>query len=112
MLGFAKQINKKCHPRPLTHEDRPKLIDTLAAEIEDSLCMRAPQRVMGLRFGRRIGSYAVTLYLLIKLVYIVNVSAQFLLLNAFLGGSYAWWGLQVLESLITGENWQVGGQLK
>ncbi|KAH7726199.1 Peptidase dimerization domain containing protein [Aphelenchoides avenae] len=93
LLGLAKEIDEKSHLRP-------KIIDTLAAEIEDSLRMRGPQRVMGLRFD----SYVVTLYLLAKLLYIVNISAQFLLLNAFLDGSYAWWGWEVVESLITGKN--------
>lgn len=91
----------------LIHPDREQLVDTLAAEIHDIMLNRGPQRILGFRFGRRVSSYATMLYLFVKVLYVLNVVAQFALLNAFIGGSYTWWGWEVLEALINGDNWQV-----
>jgi hypothetical protein len=43
----------------------------------------------------------------IKLLYLGNACAQFLLLNTFIGGGYRWWGYDVLQALVNGANWQV-----
>jgi hypothetical protein len=45
--------------------------------------------------------------LFIKLLYLLNVAAQFAFLNWFLSRSYRLWGYEVLRALMNGENWQV-----
>uniref|UniRef100_A0A183C3C5 Innexin n=1 Tax=Globodera pallida TaxID=36090 RepID=A0A183C3C5_GLOPA len=46
-----------------------------------------------------------TLYLLVKLLYVMNVIGQFLILNAFIGRGYGVWGWTALESLWSGTGW-------
>lgn len=57
---------------------------------------------------RSEGKYLVCLYLTIKLMYVVNVIAQFFLLSAFLGYDYGMYGFNFVEMLrdekLTGEN--------
>ncbi|KAH7698506.1 CRE-INX-3 protein, partial [Aphelenchoides avenae] len=102
LLAFAKTIARMT----LTDPDRQKHVDTLAAEVDDALLGLHPQRVVGCRLGRRIGSYATSLYLFTKVLYVANVAAQFLLLNASIGAPFAWWGWDVVQALMSGENWQ------
>ncbi|KAH7702112.1 CBN-INX-3 protein [Aphelenchoides avenae] len=107
LLSFAKEINRKCASQLLTHPDRPKLIDQLAAEIHATVVQRrSSRRSAGFRLGYNTDSYACTLYLGVKLLYVGNVVAQFYLLNAFIGHAWTWWGWDVLQSLISGQNWQ------
>lgn len=92
----------------LTDPERGRLLDALAAQIGDALIDRNHhRRVVGFRMGRRLGSYMTALYIFIKALYLLNVAAQFLALNAFIGRSYTYWGVEVLRALLTGENWQV-----
>jgi len=56
-------------------------------------------------FGRHHGNYLVTLYLLVKLLYIGNVVGQLYMLNVFLGASYHSYGVDVVSALINGTDW-------
>ncbi|BFZ21900.1 hypothetical protein BsWGS_24939 [Bradybaena similaris] len=49
--------------------------------------------------GKRQGTYLTGLYLFIKLLYLVNVLAQFIMLTAFLKFNYWTYGFQVLQHL-------------
>ena len=51
------------------------------------------------------GNYLISLYVVIKLVYIGNVIVQVMLLNAFLGTDYHNYGFEVLRKMVAGENW-------
>jgi len=53
-------------------------------------------------FGRHRGNYLVTLYLLVKLLYIGNVVGQLYMLSAFLGASYHTYGVDVVRALLNG----------
>jgi len=55
--------------------------------------------------GRRRGNYLVSLYLLVKLLHLTNVVAQLFVLNAFLGHSFHLYGIDVLRSLASGDDW-------
>ena len=55
--------------------------------------------------GRRRGNYLVALYLFCKLIYIGNVLAQLFILNTFLGHQFSAYGIDVLRSLASGEDW-------
>jgi len=54
--------------------------------------------------GRRHGNYLVSLYLLVKLLHLVNVVGQLFVLNAFLGQSFHLYGIDVLRSLVAGDD--------
>jgi len=56
-------------------------------------------------FGRHRGNYLVTLYLLVKLLYIANVVGQLYMLNVFLGASYHSYGIDVVNALMNGTDW-------
>jgi hypothetical protein len=60
-------------------------------------------------FGKRKGVYLTGLYLFTKLLYVLNVVAQFVILNAFLGPQYTFWGLGILQDLIAGRAWEESG---
>jgi hypothetical protein len=55
--------------------------------------------------GRRRGNYLIALYLLVKVLHVVNVLGQLFILNAFLGQSFHIYGLDVLKSAVSGEDW-------
>jgi len=56
-------------------------------------------------FGRHRGNYLVTLYLIVKLLYIANVVGQLYLLNGLLGASYHSYGVDVINGMLNGTDW-------
>lgn len=52
----------------------------------------------------RSGYYITTLYVLIKLLYILNVVGQFFLLNNFMGKNYNLYGFEVIRDLVQGRD--------
>ncbi|CAD5229285.1 unnamed protein product [Bursaphelenchus okinawaensis] len=60
-------------------------------------------------FGKRNGLYLSVLYLFTKLLYVVNIVAQLLMLNQFLGPSYTFWGYGVLTDVMSGREWSESG---
>ena len=55
--------------------------------------------------GCAYGNYLTTVYILVKILYVINSVGQIFLLNLFLGTSYHLYGYQVLRNLINGKNW-------
>uniref|UniRef100_A0A914WHM2 Innexin n=1 Tax=Plectus sambesii TaxID=2011161 RepID=A0A914WHM2_9BILA len=55
------------------------------------------------------GVYVTILYLVVKLLFIVNVILQFVILNHFLGPQYSWWGYDILRDLANGREWEQSG---
>ncbi|VDP04515.1 unnamed protein product [Soboliphyme baturini] len=53
--------------------------------------------------------YLTFLHIVVKILYTVNVIGQFFLLNACLSSGYHLWGLQVLNDLIHGREWEETG---
>jgi hypothetical protein len=95
--------------RSLNYEERRSEIQKLVTYVNESLevneLRRTPQRFFCFRIGLNLGSYVSMLYLIIKLLYLVNVFGQFVLLNSFIGRGYNLWGYTALTSLWTGEEW-------
>jgi len=56
-------------------------------------------------FGRHRGNYLVTLYLLVKLLYIANAVGQLYMLNYLLGASYNSYGVDVINAMVNGTDW-------
>lgn len=88
---------------------------TVAQHLWDALelqkDMKGGARLCGfLMYGKRYGSYITGLYVVTKLLYVVNVVGQFFLLNRFLGfPDYNFWGFQVLSDLAIGRPWEESG---
>lgn len=61
------------------------------------------------RCGKNQGAYITFLYLIIKVMYLVNVVVQLVILNAFLSPSYTFWGVGVLNDILHGRHWQDSG---
>lgn len=55
--------------------------------------------------GRRRGNYLVSLYLFVKLLMFANAVGQLFLVNAFLGQDFHLYGIQVIRSIIEGDDW-------
>jgi len=55
---------------------------------------------------RRHGNYLIRCYILVKLLYVMNVVIQLLLLDVFLGSRFHAYGIEVLSGvLVTGKDW-------
>lgn len=52
----------------------------------------------------RSGNYISTLYLVIKILYIINVITQFLLLSLFMGQNFLSFGIRVIQDIFTGNS--------
>ncbi|XP_061165160.1 innexin unc-9-like isoform X2 [Saccostrea echinata] len=52
--------------------------------------------------GKRYGNYLVTIYMIIKLLYMTNAIGQLFILNEFLGTNYNAYGLEVMQHLAEG----------
>ncbi|KAI1730851.1 innexin domain-containing protein [Ditylenchus destructor] len=91
-------------------EKRKNSVDVVATHLRDSL---RTQRNLSRRYilspllAR--GSYLTTLYLIVKVLYLMQVLMQFVVLNAFLGTNYTFWGFEILRDLAYGREWQESG---
>ncbi|CEF71318.1 Innexin family-containing protein [Strongyloides ratti] len=65
-----------------------------------------PIRIGCIRLGKNLGSYVTVLYLLVKLLYLINICIQFYILNGFLGSNYTLWGFDAMKDLIYGLEWK------
>lgn len=52
----------------------------------------------------RSGNYTSVLYIVIKILYVINAFCQFLLLNAFMGNKFYLYGFDVIHDLMIGKN--------
>jgi hypothetical protein len=57
--------------------------------------------------GRFLGNYIVILYLIVKVVYILNTSIQIWLISGLLGNSFLYFGLNFLKQILNGHGWSV-----
>ena len=64
--------------------------------------------------GRTFGNYLVTLYLLIKLIYIANLILQLAIINLFLGmapfAEFTYFGVRMIAHLLDGDHWYHTGR--
>ncbi|CAH1783160.1 unnamed protein product [Owenia fusiformis] len=56
--------------------------------------------------GKRTGSFMWTLYMLVKVLYIINVIGQLFILNVFIGSNYHVYGFEVMKDLAQGNDWR------
>jgi hypothetical protein len=55
--------------------------------------------------GHQRGNYLLSLYLIIKLLYVLNALGQLFALNIFLGQDYHTYGADVIQSAANGDDW-------
>ena len=62
-------------------------------------------RTMCVMSGRQQGNYLISLYLVTKVLFIINVIGQLFVLSVFLGTEYNMYGINVLQELFRGDDW-------
>jgi innexin len=55
--------------------------------------------------GKRLGNYLVVLYMFVKTLWLTNAISQLFLLNRFIGNDYHAFGLEIIEMLLSGQEW-------
>jgi hypothetical protein len=98
-------------------ESREKSLRAVARIIDRSIdynrdfsdigCLGRLRRLMNrcfLPLSKQDGSYISALYIITKLLYLVNVCGQFFLLNAFMGPDFNIYGFQVIRDLWQGRD--------
>ncbi|MFH4979027.1 hypothetical protein AB6A40_005736 [Gnathostoma spinigerum] len=88
--------------------ERKNEVEKLALFVEESLdfdTLRTFQRFLCFNFGRNLGSFVSTLYIFVKMLYVLNIFTQFIILNNFLGAEYSLWGFQLIKDLWQGREW-------
>ncbi|VDM20216.1 unnamed protein product [Wuchereria bancrofti] len=109
-------VQMACDSRLLDLDSRNKALQTIATNVEEALHVK--HQVMGgnrlkllnLIICTRSSGAAVTfLYISVKILYTVNIVGQIFLLNTFLGNRSKWYGLQVLNDLMNGREWEESG---
>ncbi|PAV82645.1 hypothetical protein WR25_10337 [Diploscapter pachys] len=112
-LTTAMTNVKKIMAAPSGSEDRKNELDELSLYLNECLefgeQQRTPVRLFCFRFGRGLGSYMTSLYLLVKGLYVINILIQFYIFNRFLGSSYTFWGIQTFVDLYNGREWMDSG---
>uniref|UniRef100_A0A914C477 Innexin n=1 Tax=Acrobeloides nanus TaxID=290746 RepID=A0A914C477_9BILA len=107
VLNSAAMVRKK-----FDKETRNAQVNKAATHLVEALEMQKELKTSSFfltSFGKRKGVYLTGLYLFTKLLYVLNVVAQFVILNAFLGPQYTFWGLGILKDLIAGRAWEESG---
>nr|CAD2173141.1 unnamed protein product [Meloidogyne enterolobii]CAD2185803.1 unnamed protein product [Meloidogyne enterolobii] len=91
-------------------DKRKGSVEIAATHIRDSLRMQQ-QFSKGFIFAGlfRRGTYLNCLYLLVKVLYLLQIVCQFVILNNFLGSSYTFWGFEILRDLAMGLEWHESG---
>lgn len=55
--------------------------------------------------GKRLGNYLVILYMFVKTLWVTNAISQLFLLNRFIGNDYHAFGIEIIEMLLSGQEW-------
>ncbi|TMS35246.1 hypothetical protein L596_002690 [Steinernema carpocapsae] len=100
-----------------TSEDaaRNKTIVTMCHHIEDSVRLRqvrledSTPMSQWFKFGLISGCYVTNVYMVTKVMYLINVIGQFLMMNQFLGQNNHFWGTSILTDIIHGRDWELSG---
>ncbi|VDD86381.1 unnamed protein product [Enterobius vermicularis] len=98
--------------RAAKSEDRKTEISKLSLYISENLefdANRTTRHFLFFNFGRSLGSYCSVLYLIVKLLYVVNIITQFIILNNFLGSDHSLWGFSTMYDLWNGREWSDSG---
>ncbi|TKR93705.1 hypothetical protein L596_008115 [Steinernema carpocapsae] len=70
---------------------------------------RGPKETNGIQFQRSTDSYLTLLYILTKILFILNNSLQFFFMAMFIGGGNYYWGWEVTKTTVNGLSWRDTG---
>ncbi|KAK0404378.1 hypothetical protein QR680_017430 [Steinernema hermaphroditum] len=107
VLNSAALVKKK-----FNRESRTSQVVKAAEHLSEALEMQRElktQTYFWVTLGKKKGLYLSVLYLATKLMYVANVLIQFVILNAFLGPQYTFWGFGILSDLWDGREWNESG---
>ncbi|KAM3728303.1 Innexin unc-9 [Dirofilaria immitis] len=107
ILNSAAVVKKK-----FDKSSRLAQVHTAADHLRDALDMQRALQTGPLdcfQLGKRSGIYLIVLYLFTKVLYVINVILQFVILNAFLGPQYTFWGAGILSDIWHGKEWSESG---
>ncbi|VDL79832.1 unnamed protein product [Nippostrongylus brasiliensis] len=100
-----------------TAEDsgREKKLSAICNHLEDSIILQSSRRDGATffthiaKFGQLDGTYVSNIYMITKILYVINLIVQFLMMNKFLGQNDPYWGVRILSDILTGTDWEHSG---
>uniref|UniRef100_A0A914MUA5 Innexin n=1 Tax=Meloidogyne incognita TaxID=6306 RepID=A0A914MUA5_MELIC len=107
VLNSAALVKKK-----FDKNTRNAQVDKAATHILEALEMQRELKTSTTllsSLGKRAGVFLTVLYLFTKFLYVANILSQFLILNAFLGPQYTYWGFGILKDIWNGREWSESG---
>ncbi|ETN72100.1 innexin-3 family protein [Necator americanus] len=94
---------------------KEKKVNVICTHLQDSVALQH-SRCEGASFLRHItmfgqldGTYVSNVYLLTKILYVINLAGQFFMMNKFLGQNDPYWGVHILSDILTGTDWELSG---
>ncbi|CAD5215400.1 unnamed protein product [Bursaphelenchus okinawaensis] len=108
-------VNMACESRVLDYESRQRALQTIATNVQECLHIKNQLGTKKLKLlnificTRSSGAAVTTLYIATKALYTINVFAQIMLLNTFLGARDKFYGIEVLGDILNGREWSESG---
>ncbi|VDK63621.1 unnamed protein product [Anisakis simplex] len=100
--GIVKEAQKCVR---LCGVQRESEVHNLAEYICDTVSTFTPRGAFEKREFYRSGRNLAILYLITKLLYVVNILGQLYMMNHFLGGHYLYWGYETMLDVAIGKEW-------
>ncbi|XP_013415367.1 uncharacterized protein LOC106177207 [Lingula anatina] len=122
-IDFNMIVGALWGPACLDPEKREGTVKTVALHVDRFLMLkqdysksklvRIKEKIVNLIcpfIGKEYGNYMYYLYLWVKVFYVCNVLGQLFLLNAFLGTFFHLYGFQVIQDLVSKQEWFESGR--
>jgi hypothetical protein len=116
LIAAARTI--QCPVKPQTTNDRQKTMRFMFRQMDryvgifrpeaQGCCSKFKNKLANncnLICGKKYGNFMVCLYIVTKFLYLVNVVAQFFILDSFLSTDFHLYGALVLRGMLTREDW-------
>lgn len=113
-LNVSAIVTEAADSKNFNSDKRDETVETIAGHMVDTTDMQLNLSRAGLKqrgcCGLMGGTYVTVIYLVSKLLYLVNVIGQFFILNSFLKkGHGEFWGASVLNDVVHGRTWEESG---
>jgi hypothetical protein len=114
-LCVKQLVAMACDAQNIDNEVRAKSVQTIARHIEDASAVQKHRgKLMNpmmwlLVCGKPKGLFVTSLYIFVKGLYILNIFAQFAIVNAFIDAKYTLWGVEILKDILRDKSWEQSG---